>query len=179
MDTGQALQLRDALTRLEALLTDLGDRLSTLATTHRDTVMAGAPTASRRCRPRSAPRSPWMWLAEATRQLGRLREARTRACAIELFGAGGTSAAMGPDAAAVRHAVASSLGLAPVDDAVAPRGPGRHRGGVLRGGVHHRHLRADRARVADLADRDRRGARARSPTGVARRPRCPRRRTPS
>jgi len=114
MDTGQALQLRDALTRLEALLTDLGDRLSTLATTHRDTVMAGR-THGQQAVPTTFGAKVAVWLAEATRQLGRLREARTRACAIELFGAGGTSAAMGPDAAAVRHAVASSLGLAPVD----------------------------------------------------------------
>jgi 3-carboxy-cis,cis-muconate cycloisomerase len=114
MDTGQALQLRAALARLEMLLTGLGDGLSRLATSHRDTVMAGR-THGQQAVPTTFGAKVAVWLAEVGRQLDRLREARPRICVIELFGAGGTSAAMGPQARWVRHAVATSLGLAPVD----------------------------------------------------------------
>ncbi|MFN8520056.1 MAG: adenylosuccinate lyase family protein [Chloroflexota bacterium] len=114
MDTGQALQLRAALARLEGLMVGLGDRLADLAATHRDTVMAGR-THGQQAVPTTFGAKVAVWLAELARQLDRLREARPRACAIELFGAGGTSAAMGPEAPRVRHAVAASLGLTPVD----------------------------------------------------------------
>lgn len=114
MDTGQALQLRGALERLETLVCDLGDRVADLARAHRDTVMAGR-THGQQAVPTTFGAKTAVWLAELTRQLDRLREARPRVCAIELFGAGGTSAAMGPDAGRVRRAVAASLGLAHVD----------------------------------------------------------------
>jgi len=114
MDTGQALQLHAALARLEALVVELGDRLADLAATHRDTVMAGR-THGQQAVPTTFGAKVAVWLAELARQLDRLREARPRVCAIELFGAGGTSAAMGPQAGRVRHAVAASLGLTPVD----------------------------------------------------------------
>lgn len=114
MDTGQALQLREALARLESLVTGLGDRLSELAGRHRDTVMAGR-THGQQAVPTTFGAKVAVWLAELARQLDRLREARPRICAVELFGAGGTTAAMGPDAARVRHAVAEALGLTAVD----------------------------------------------------------------
>lgn len=114
MDTGQALQLRDALVRLDTLVRELGDRIAALARTHRDTVMAGR-THGQQAVPTTFGAKAAVWLAELTRQEQRLAEARPRVCAVELFGAGGTSAAMGPDAARVRHAVAGSLGLTPVD----------------------------------------------------------------
>ncbi len=114
MDTGQALQLRDALQRLEALVRDLGDRLTDLARAHRGTVMAGR-THGQQAVPTTFGAKVAVWLAELTRQYERLREARPRVCAVELFGAGGTSAAMGPHAGQVRRAVARGLGLTAVD----------------------------------------------------------------
>lgn len=114
MDTGQALQLHAALARLEALVTGLGDRVAELAVAHRGTVMAGR-THGQQAVPTTFGAKVAVWLAELARQLDRLREARPRVCGVELFGAGGTSAAMGPDAAAVRHAVAAALGLTSVD----------------------------------------------------------------
>lgn len=114
MDTGQVLQLREALERLEVLVADLGGRLAELARAHRMTVMAGR-THGQQAVPTTFGAKVAVWLAELTRQYERLREARPRVCAVELFGAGGTSAAMGSRAREVRHAVARSLGLAPVD----------------------------------------------------------------
>lgn len=114
MDTGAALQLRDALARLEALVVRLGDRLATLAVTHRATVMAGR-THGQQAVPTTFGAKIAVWLAEVTRQLDRVVEARPRVCVVELFGAGGTSAAMGPHAGRVRHAVAADLGLGAVD----------------------------------------------------------------
>ncbi len=114
MDTGQALQLRSALERLETLVIALGDHLAGLAARHRETVMAGR-THGQQAVPTTFGAKVAVWLAEMTRQAERLGEARPRVCAVELFGAGGTSAAMGPDAARVRHAVAARLGLTGVD----------------------------------------------------------------
>jgi 3-carboxy-cis,cis-muconate cycloisomerase len=55
------------------------------------------------------------WLAELTRQLARIRQARPRVAVVQLFGAGGTSAAMGDQAAAIRHALARLLDLEATD----------------------------------------------------------------
>jgi 3-carboxy-cis,cis-muconate cycloisomerase len=60
-DTGMVLQIRDALKLIEADLNTAIDELARLARTHRDTVMAGAPSSSRRHRSRSASRRPSGW----------------------------------------------------------------------------------------------------------------------
>src|SRR6185295_90170 len=56
-----------------------------------------------------------VWLAELTRHRQRLREARSRAVVVQLFGAAGTAAALGSQSRAVRHGVAERLGLGVVD----------------------------------------------------------------
>lgn len=114
MDTGQVIQLRAAFERLEELLVGLGDHASELAAVHRDTLMAGR-THGQQAVPTTFGAKVATWLAELARQLDRLRVARPRVLMVELFGAGGTSAAMGPDAGRVRHAVAGILGLEAVD----------------------------------------------------------------
>jgi len=114
MDTGQVLQLRAAFDRLDGLLVTLGDRVADLSMAHRDTVMAGR-THGQQAVPTTFGAKAATWLAELGRQLDRSRDARARSLHVELFGAGGTSAAMGPEAGRVRHAVAAALGLAPVD----------------------------------------------------------------
>ena len=56
-----------------------------------------------------------VWLAELTRHRERIRGARERAAVVQLFGAAGTAAALGPQSRAVRHGVAERLGLGAVD----------------------------------------------------------------
>jgi 3-carboxy-cis,cis-muconate cycloisomerase len=114
MDTGLALQLAAALDRLEVLATTLGDITAALAQTHRPSVMA-ARTHGQQAVPTTFGAKVATWLAELTRQLDRLVQARPRVAVVQLFGAGGTAAAMGPRAAAVRAEVAELLGLAPTD----------------------------------------------------------------
>jgi len=114
MDTGLALQLAAALDRLEHLVVQLGDTIAPLVSQHRASVMA-ARTHGQQAVPTTFGAKAATWLAEFTRQLERVRQARPRVAVVQLFGAGGTSAAMGPRAAATRHEVARILGLAPVD----------------------------------------------------------------
>ena len=57
-----------------------------------------------------------VWLAELTRHRQRLRDRPLeRAVVVQLFGAAGTAAALGPQSRAVRHGVAERLGLGIVD----------------------------------------------------------------
>jgi 3-carboxy-cis,cis-muconate cycloisomerase len=114
MDTGLALQLAAALGRLETLVVALGDAVAPLTREHRLSVMA-ARTHGQQAVPTTFGAKTASWLAELTRQLERLRQAGPRVAVIQLFGAGGTTAAMGPQAAAIRHGVAELLGLADTD----------------------------------------------------------------
>jgi 3-carboxy-cis,cis-muconate cycloisomerase len=114
MDTGLALQLADALDRLETLVAALGDVIVPHARRHRSTVMA-ARTHGQQAVPTTFGAKAATWLAELTRQHDRLVQARPRVAVVELFGAGGTTAAMGPQAAAIRHEVARLLGLTSTD----------------------------------------------------------------
>jgi 3-carboxy-cis,cis-muconate cycloisomerase len=56
-----------------------------------------------------------VWLSELARHVERLRSARARLAIVQLFGAAGTAAALGPRSRDVRHAVAERLGLGVVD----------------------------------------------------------------
>ncbi len=111
MDTGLALQLAAALDRLETLVRTLGDVVAGIARDHRSSIMA-ARTHGQQAVPTTFGAKAATWLAEITRQRQRLREARPRIEVVELFGAGGTTAAMGPHAAIIRGEVARLLGLA-------------------------------------------------------------------
>jgi len=64
-----------------------------------------------------------VWLSELARHVERLRSARARLAVVQLFGAAGTAAALGPKGRDVRHAVARRLGLGTVECA-------RHRGTI-------------------------------------------------
>jgi 3-carboxy-cis,cis-muconate cycloisomerase len=114
MDTALALQLAGALDRLDALLLGLGDVVASLARDHRSSVMA-ARTHGQQAVPTTFGAKVATWLAELTRQRARIRQARPRVAIVELFGAGGTSAAMGDQAAAIRHEVARLLDLGSTD----------------------------------------------------------------
>jgi 3-carboxy-cis,cis-muconate cycloisomerase len=114
MDTGLALLGGRAFARIEALTQGLGDELAAMAETHRATVMAGR-THAQPAVPITFGGKLAVWLAELTRHLERLRAARARFAVVQLFGAAGTAAALGPRSRSVRHGLAERLGLGMVD----------------------------------------------------------------
>jgi 3-carboxy-cis,cis-muconate cycloisomerase len=114
MDTGLALVGGRALDRIESVARILGDRLATLAHEHRLTVMPGR-THAQPAVPIAFGGKVAVWLSELADHVERLRSARARLAVVQLFGAAGTAAALGPRSRDVRHAVADTLGLCAVD----------------------------------------------------------------
>ncbi|MBB2913653.1 3-carboxy-cis,cis-muconate cycloisomerase [Streptosporangium becharense] len=114
MDSGLSLQMREALERLVVLLESFGDALARLVEEHAGTVVA-ARTHAQQAVPTTFGAKLAVLLAEVTRQRRRLRDALRHVPAVSLFGAGGTSAAMGEQAAVVRKGVATRLGLVQTD----------------------------------------------------------------
>jgi 3-carboxy-cis,cis-muconate cycloisomerase len=114
MDTGLALVGARALDHVESVVRTLGDTLATLADEHRRTVMPGR-THAQPAVPITFGGKTAVWLSELARHVERLRGARTRFAVVQLFGAAGTAAALGPWSRDVRHAVARRLGLGAVD----------------------------------------------------------------
>jgi 3-carboxy-cis,cis-muconate cycloisomerase len=110
MDTGLALQLARVLGRLDDLVVELGDELARLVSEHRDTVMA-ARTHGQQAVPTTFGAKLASFLGEFARHRERLAGTRGRVAIVSLYGAGGTSAALGEDAARVRAALARRLGL--------------------------------------------------------------------
>lgn len=110
MDTGLALQLRRSLAALDRGLRELGDALARRVVEHATTVMAARTHAQQ-----AVPTTFGATLATLLDQIGRhrrrLAEAEPRIARISLFGAGGTSAALGPQADAIRTSMAALLGL--------------------------------------------------------------------
>lgn len=111
MDTGLALTLRDSCDHLQRRVDEMGDALVALMTEHRDTVMPGR-THGQQAVPTTFGGQLASVVAELTRNRGRLRQARTDASTVSLFGAGGTSAGLGLRARDVRELMAADLGLA-------------------------------------------------------------------
>jgi 3-carboxy-cis,cis-muconate cycloisomerase len=114
MDTGLALILGRALDRVETLVQELGAEVATKVDAHRATVMAGR-THAQPAVPITFGGKLAVWLAELTRHTERLRAVRERVAVVQLFGAAGTAAALGPASRAVRHGVAERLRLGAVD----------------------------------------------------------------
>lgn len=114
MDTAAVLQLRSALDRIEDLLSALGSELVSMARAHQSTIMAGR-THAQYAVPTTFGAKVAIWLAEFTRHRHRLDELRSRLEVVSLFGAAGTSAAMGPRSAEVRQRLAARLGLSYVE----------------------------------------------------------------
>jgi 3-carboxy-cis,cis-muconate cycloisomerase len=110
MDTGLALQLRSALDRLETLVDRLAAALAVHVEAHRATVMAGR-THAQQAVPTTLGAKLAVFLGELARHRDRLREARPRIARVSLYGAAGTSAALGERAAEIRERMASALGL--------------------------------------------------------------------
>jgi 3-carboxy-cis,cis-muconate cycloisomerase len=114
MDTGLALVGARAIDHIESVALALGSTLARLAAEHRRTVMAGR-THAQPAVPITFGGKAAVWLSDLAGDVERLRSARTRLAVVQLFGAAGTAAALGPRSRAVRHAVAAKLGLRAVD----------------------------------------------------------------
>lgn len=114
MDTGLALQLRDAVERLDELVTGFGDAIAALVDHHRATVLA-ARTHGQQAVPTTFGAKLAVLLSELGRHRTRLRELRPRVAVVSLYGGGGTSAALGDQAVAVRAAMAARLHLGVTD----------------------------------------------------------------
>ena len=110
MDTGLALQLRAAVDRLDELVTIFGDAVAQLVDRHRHTVLA-ARTHGQQAVPTTFGAKLAVLLVELDRQRTRLRQVRPRVAMVSLYGGGGTSAALGEQAAAVRAVMGARLRL--------------------------------------------------------------------
>ena len=110
MDSALILVVAEALDRIDALTCRLGDTIAGLAREHRSTLMA-ARTHAQQAVPTTFGAKLAVWLAEIRRHRERLASLRPRLLVIELFGAGGTAAALGHHSRAVRHELANRLGL--------------------------------------------------------------------
>jgi 3-carboxy-cis,cis-muconate cycloisomerase len=108
--------MRDAADRLLALVEEVGNGLARLVEEHAGTVMAGR-THAQQAVPTTFGAKVAVFLGEMTRHRVRLARARAAVSVVSLFGAGGTSAALGEVAGAVRSDLAGRLGLA---DTVSP-----------------------------------------------------------
>lgn len=110
MDSALALQLKQACDRLMTLVGHLGDQLAQLAHKHIATVMA-ARTHGQQAVPTTLGAKVATYLAELSRHRDRLPPLRRRLQKVSLYGAGGTSAALGSQATAIRRALAEHLDL--------------------------------------------------------------------
>jgi 3-carboxy-cis,cis-muconate cycloisomerase len=110
MDSALALQLRDAGLRLVELLDSFGDALAPLVERHEQTVMAGR-THAQQAVPTTFGAKCAGFLAELARHRPRLVAAVDEASIASLYGAGGTSAALGDRASVVRAELARRLRL--------------------------------------------------------------------
>jgi 3-carboxy-cis,cis-muconate cycloisomerase len=99
------------LGRLDVLTVRLGNRLARLVELHRDTVMAGR-THAQQAVPTTFGAKMAVFLAQIARLKRRLDVLRVDVAQVSLHGAGGTSAALGPEAGRIREHVAARLGLA-------------------------------------------------------------------
>ena len=111
MDTGLVLQLRSALTVLESDLARLAAGLASLAKKHASTPLAGR-TWLQQGPPVTLGLKAAGFLSAVERHRVRIGELRSRTFTLQLGGAVGTLAALGPRAMDAAAAVAETLGLA-------------------------------------------------------------------
>ncbi|ATZ61021.2 MAG: adenylosuccinate lyase [Methanosarcinales archaeon Met12] len=114
LDTGLALQLRDAVELLEAKLDKLNNALLNQAEAHKHTVCAGR-THGQIGVPTTYGLRFAIWASEVDRHLQRLDQLRPRILVGQMSGAVGTGAAFGPDAIKIKDKTMKLLGLDAVD----------------------------------------------------------------
>ncbi|WP_312391598.1 3-carboxy-cis,cis-muconate cycloisomerase, partial [Pseudomonas sp.] len=110
MDTGLVLQLRDALTLIEADLARLADSLARQALQHADTPLVGR-TWLQHATPVTLGMKLAGVLGALTRHRQRLKELRPRLLCLQFGGASGSLAALGSKALPVAEALAEQLKL--------------------------------------------------------------------
>ncbi|MBA4490694.1 lyase family protein [Paracoccus sp. S1E-3] len=110
VDTGQMIQLRQALELLRARLAGLAELLALKAGEFQAQPIA-AHTRFQIAAPTSLGAKIAIWRAPLLRHLDRLDQMLPRLLNVSLYGAAGTSAALGPQADALRSAMAAELGL--------------------------------------------------------------------
>jgi 3-carboxy-cis,cis-muconate cycloisomerase len=109
-DTGMALQIRNGLNLLDAMLSDLETVLARLAEQHRDTLMVGR-TMQQQAAPVTFGYKVAIWLAEVHRHRERLDEMRPRVLVGQVAGAVGTNATLGDRGLDVLRETMKELGL--------------------------------------------------------------------
>ena len=110
IDTGFMLQAREALDLIESAVDRLCAELTTLAARHAGTIMAGR-TWLQQAVPVTFGWKAAGWLDAMLRHRERLCEARERALALQLGGAAGTLASLGPYGRQVGEKLAGLLNL--------------------------------------------------------------------
>ncbi|MFZ5798013.1 MAG: class-II fumarase/aspartase family protein [Desulfobulbaceae bacterium] len=110
LDTGQVLELRDALRIIYRDLRRVEEILIALSTSHRNTPMIGR-THGQQALPITFGLKTVTWAAEVRRQLERLKSLYPRVMAGQLGGAVGTMAALGPQGREVAKRTMALLGL--------------------------------------------------------------------
>lgn len=114
VDTGLMIQLQQALALLRARLAGLASLLALKAAEFEDLPIP-AHTRFQIAAPTTLGAKIAIWRAPLLRDLDRLDQLLPRLLNVSLYGAAGTSAALGPQAGALRHAMAAELGLAAPD----------------------------------------------------------------
>ena len=110
IDTGLMLRLRQALMLIEADLEPTLVALANLATSHAELPMAGR-TYGQHATPTSFGALVATWGGPLLSLARELPDLRASCLLVSLSGAAGTASALGPDPAALRAAMAASLGL--------------------------------------------------------------------
>ncbi len=110
IDTGMALQLKEAMDILEEDLRELNSTLSEGAQEHKDTVMIGR-THGQHAIPMTFGLKMAVYVSEIQRHIERLEEAKDRVLVGKMSGAVGTGAAFGEDAEDIQELVMKDLGL--------------------------------------------------------------------
>ncbi|MDY0206035.1 MAG: 3-carboxy-cis,cis-muconate cycloisomerase [Pseudomonas sp.] len=111
VDTALVLNCRKLLKLYETRLSQVIEQLLELATTHRDTLIAGR-TRTQQAVPMSFGLKVANWLAPLLRQQARLQELKPRLLKLQLAGAVGTLSAMQDQAVAISEKLAARLDLA-------------------------------------------------------------------
>lgn len=114
VDTGLMIQLQQALALLRSRLAGLAALLALKAQEFADLAIP-AHTRFQIAAPTTLGAKIAIWRAPLTRDLDRLEQILPRLLNVSLYGAAGTSAALGPQADALRHAMAAELGLSAPD----------------------------------------------------------------